>query len=201
MTTQVALVKGSGRPRSPEVNQRVIEAVLELVAAGTSLNALSLVDIAQSSGISRNSIYRRWKSKDDILFDVVKSMRWTLPEVVQLSARENLITLMVANRERVSDPRLLRFERAINAEEHHFSELHAYYRAEIFAPWTHAVKAVVRRGKETGEIRIDVDETLLVEVLDAAILARLNSVSFDRDAATIWIRAVTDLTFDGVARS
>jgi AcrR family transcriptional regulator len=56
--------RSAGRQRDPQTDLDLIEAVLDLVAAGATLSGLSLVTIAKHAGVSRNSLYRRWKTKD-----------------------------------------------------------------------------------------------------------------------------------------
>jgi AcrR family transcriptional regulator len=52
-----------GRQRDPQTDIAAVEAVLDLVSTGATLSGLSLVAIAKHAGVSRNSLYRRWKTK------------------------------------------------------------------------------------------------------------------------------------------
>lgn len=50
-----------------------------MVAAGATLTGLSLVTIAKEAGVSRNSVYRRWKTKDELYLDVLGAINQPLP--------------------------------------------------------------------------------------------------------------------------
>ena len=175
----------------------VIEAVLELIGSGISLGSLSLIGIARHTGISRNAIYRRWKSKEDLYLDVLMTIDHDVPEPNAQSARENLVELMNALAERIADPRVGQMERAVNAEERDFPELQKYLENELVTPFTQAMKSLIRRGKETGEIRVDVNEDVLTYVLlSASASPKSLGTIIDIDSD---YQHIADLLFQGVA--
>ncbi|MEV2268536.1 TetR/AcrR family transcriptional regulator [Nonomuraea africana] len=55
-----------GRPRDPAVEARVLEATLELLAE-VGYQQASIDAIARRAGVSRPAVYRRWRSKADIV--------------------------------------------------------------------------------------------------------------------------------------
>jgi AcrR family transcriptional regulator len=175
------------------------DAVLDSVNDGATLSSLSLAAIAQDTGISRNSIYRRWKSKEQIYSDVLKSMRRQVPDLNEQSARENLIEILTVTRVGSGEQRELRMEQAIVAEEQNFSDLYEQYLAEIVAPLQTAMKLAIRRGKETGEIRTDIDEELLSGVLISVASSRTLSATVGSPDFASANRRIVDLVFDGVA--
>jgi AcrR family transcriptional regulator len=186
-----------GRPRSTRMHAIICDAVLELVSGGATLSSLSLVSISRDTGISRNSIYRRWKSKEQLYSDVVKSIERQLPDLTEQSARENLFVLIktfdgVERSER-------RMEQAVVAEAQNFPDLHEQYLIEIVAPLDHAMKLAIRRGKETREIRADVDENLLAEVLVSSVSAAMSSNDREGQDFESVSRRIIDLVFDGVS--
>lgn len=60
-----------GRPRDPQLAGRVIEASVNLLASTGRLNADHLTTIA---GVGKAAIYRRWRSLDQLLVDVVAAL-------------------------------------------------------------------------------------------------------------------------------
>jgi AcrR family transcriptional regulator len=187
-----------GRPRSPETSQGVLDSVLELLSDGATLSSLSLVTIARHAGVSRNSVYRRWNTKEELYTDVVKSMSPPHLEAVGFSARENLVSLLHVVFNRQSDRRLSGFERAINAESKTYAEVFGQYKVQIVDPLETAIRMAIRRGKESGEIRVDVDESLLVGVLVSPLIARMFGPARERNSMSVSQR-ITDLVFDGVS--
>jgi AcrR family transcriptional regulator len=170
---------------------------MDLVNGGATLSSISLVGIARETGISRNSIYRRWKSKEQLYSDVVRSMKRELPEPTGLSARENLIELMKNKSDDPSHRRERRMEQAIVAEAENFADLFRQYVTDITEPFESAMKVAIRRGKETGEIRTDVDENLLSDVLASTTF--VGRKSSDPGSFDVAGRRMIDLVFDGVA--
>jgi AcrR family transcriptional regulator len=188
----------AGRQRDPETDAALMEAVLDLVSAGSTLSGLSLVEIAKHAGVSRNSLYRRWKTKDALYLDVLDSLNRPLPELSGPTASEDLAALLAVLVERTIDKRASRMLRALNAEAEAFPELHRRYFEEIVAPRREAVYQAIRRGVETGEIRPDVDEALLNDVLVAPILARMASGVVDDLDPLSTSRRITALVLNGV---
>ena len=188
-----------GRPRSPAVHDAIRTAVLDLVRGGATLSSISFVSIALRTGVSRNSLYRRWKSKEDLYSDVVASMKRSQPVLIEQSARENLITLLYVNFGRIAEQSELWMEQAIMAEARNSPDLYEQYLVEIVAPFLEAIKLTIRRGKETGEIRVDIDENLLSEVLSSTVHAMTSSMVLPGQDHESLIRRTTDLVFDGVS--
>jgi AcrR family transcriptional regulator len=175
----------------------IYDAVLDLVGGGETLSSLSLVTIARETGVSRNAIYRRWRTKEDLFCDVVRSMQQSLPEPTEQSARENLNVLLDVALERVDVRNAQQMERAIVSEAQNFPKLYEAYLEEIVAPLDRAMKTAIRRGKESREIRADVDEDLLCDVLFASLDARTHGPRTS-DVASLRRRMI-DLVFDGAS--
>jgi hypothetical protein len=89
------------------------------------------------------------------------------------------------------------FEVALEAEAHVFPELYERYFVEIVVPLDDAMRSVIRRGKASGEIRVDVDETLLAKVLQLVRVGTSNCVSIEPHGERA-SQLIIDLVFDGV---
>src|ERR1700735_4077115 len=57
-----------GRPRSEQARQEILEAAYKLLS-DKGFNAVGTHEIAQAAGVSSATLYRWWKSKEEILFD------------------------------------------------------------------------------------------------------------------------------------
>src|ERR1700689_1026985 len=90
MRAMETITRPGGRKRDPRTEAAAIDAVLDLVSAGATLSGLSLVAIAEHVGVSRNSLYRRWKTKDELYLDVLDAIATPLPEFDSPTAREDL---------------------------------------------------------------------------------------------------------------
>jgi AcrR family transcriptional regulator len=190
-----------GRRRDERTDSLAKDAVLDLVGAGATLSGLSLVTIARQAGVSRNSLYRRWKTKDDLYLDVLGSINRPLPELPGRSARDDVAGLLAVLIERTLDQRASRLLRALNAEAEIFTELHRRYFDEIVEPRRATMRAALQRGIGSGEIRPDVDVSLVAEVLVAPILARMAAGATDDLDPAITGQSITALVFAGIAAS
>ncbi|MCO6011251.1 TetR/AcrR family transcriptional regulator [Actinoallomurus purpureus] len=188
-----------GRQRDPAADAAIIDAVLDMVAAGATLTGLSLVAIARQAGVSRNSVYRRWKTKDELYLDVLETINEQRPSPTGAGTRDDLAVLLDALAERVVDKRASSMLRALNAEAAAFPRLHSRYFEEIVAPRREAMNQVLRRGVERGEIRPDIDPVLISELLVAPLLARMASGSTDQLIPEQASRQIIDLVLDGAA--
>src|ERR1700751_3836474 len=57
-----------GRPRSEQARHEILETAYNLLS-NKGLNAVGSHEIAQAAGVSSATLYRWWKSKEEILFD------------------------------------------------------------------------------------------------------------------------------------
>jgi AcrR family transcriptional regulator len=188
----------AGRRRDERFDAAIKEAVLDLLSGGATLSGLSLVAIAREAGVSRNSLYRRWKTRDDLYLDVLASLNRPLPALRGHSVREDVTELLAVLIERTLDERAGRMLRALNAEAQHFPELHRRYFEEIVEPRRAATRSALRRGIASGEIRADVDVNFAAELLSAPIIARMGSGdTADLDPVKTASRIV-DLVFAGL---
>jgi len=165
-----------GRQRDPQTDIAAVEAVLDL---------------------SRNSLYRRWKTKDALYLDVLDSINGPLPEFAGPTALDDVAEHLAVLAERTVDRRASRMRLALNAEAEVFPELHRRYFEEIVAPRREAMFKAIRRGIESGEIRPDIDVALVNEVLVSPMLARMASRNLDDLDPVTSSRRITQLVLDG----
>lgn len=188
----------AGRKRDPRTGTAAVEAVLDLVSAGATLSGLSLVTIAEQAGVSRNSLYRRWKTKDDLYLDVLDTINKPLPDFDGLTARDDLTAHLAILIERTLDQRASSMVRALLAEAGAFPELARRYLQEIVAPRREVMYRLIRRGIASGEIRPDVDVPFVSEVLIGPILARMGSQATGDLDPKQTSRRITDLIYQGI---
>ncbi len=162
-----------GRQRDPRADAALIEAVLDLIGEGATLSGLSLSAIAERAGVSRNSLYRRWKTKEALYLDVLAAVSLPLPRLAGRSARQDVTDLLAVLTECVQDPRASMMLRALNAEPGVFPDLHRRYFSQVIAPRREAMRQALQRGIAVGEVRPDIDIDLVSELLTAPLLARM----------------------------
>src|SRR5262245_55974777 len=86
--------KAPGRPRSAQADEAIIEAVLDILAEGTTPEALSIEAVAARAGVGKATIYRRWTSKEALILDAIITLKGPPPEPEGVSVRDDLVALI-----------------------------------------------------------------------------------------------------------
>src|SRR3954454_12876755 len=95
--------KAPGRPRNAQADRAIIQAVLDLLSAGQSADALSIEAVAAKAGVGKATIYRRWANKEALLVDAVATMKGPLPVPLGESVRDDLVMLVAGMRNKRSE--------------------------------------------------------------------------------------------------
>jgi AcrR family transcriptional regulator len=157
-----------GRPRSIRADEAIIEAVLDLIAEGSSLEALSVEAIAARAGVGKTTIYRRWPGKDALLIDALRTLKGAPPTPAGRSVREDLLALLVTVGH-TPDERAARIMPCLMPEIHRNATQRRIYQ-EMVAPRRQAVREVLQRGVASGELRADLDVEAAMGLLSGAML-------------------------------
>ncbi|MCP2322428.1 AcrR family transcriptional regulator [Hamadaea flava] len=186
-----------GRPRSTRAHEAIIDAVLDLLAEGTSVGELSIEAVAARAGVGKATIYRRWSGKNDLILEAVKALK--APQSIDegLSVRDNLVQLLSVVSVSV-DPRAARVFPCIVPEVLRNPELWGLYQ-QIVEPRRARTREVLERGISTGELRADTDVEMVALMLTGPVmLQRMLRWSPSIDDATLPERVV-DTLLRGIA--
>ncbi|NUT37077.1 MAG: TetR/AcrR family transcriptional regulator [Hamadaea sp.] len=157
-----------GRPRSTRAHGAIIDAVLDLLAEGTSLGELSIEAVATKAGVGKATIYRRWNGKNELLLDAVKALKspQVLPE--GMSVRDSLVHLLSAHGPHI-DPRAAQVFPCLIPEVIRNPELHVLYQ-QIVEPRRARTREVLRRGIADGVLRADIDIEVISLMLTGPVM-------------------------------
>jgi len=173
--------KGPGRPRSVRADEAILTAVLELLADGTTAEALSMEAVAARAGVGKATIYRRWPNKDALLLDAVASLKGPTPEITGESVRDDLIALLRPVGQK--SPQAARVLPCIMTEMHRSPELRRCYQ-KVMEPRRERMREVFRRGIASGELRPDLDIEVTMAMLVGPLLSQAMlgwNPDFDRE--------------------
>ena len=160
-----------GRPRSEQADQAIIDAALSLFAE-SGPEGLCIERVAARAGVGKATIYRRWPGKEDLLLDAIAALKTPLPEPAGRSAREDLVALLLAMCEETADPRRARQFALLLGEGAKYPRLMARYVETVLEPRREVIRAVLRHGIATGELRPDLDVDTALFMLTGAVVAR-----------------------------
>ena len=189
-------VRRAGRPRSEQADRAIIDAALDLFAE-SGPEGLCIEKVAARAGVGKATIYRRWPGKEDLLLDALSALRTPLPEPRGESVRDDLAALLDAIRAESADPRRVRQFALLLGEGTSYPRLLERYVETVVEPRRDLVRAVLRRGVATGELREGTSIEVAVDLLTGAVLAkpRLGQERMDRGYA----RRVVDELLTGLA--
>lgn len=161
-----------GRPRSEAVEQAILDGVMQLLEDGVPLADVSIERIARSAGVGKAAIYRRWSDKEDLFVDVMRAAEPAEPELPGTSMRDDLVVFLEAARRRGLLNRPSAILHNVIAQMKSSPKIWDAYHADVVAPRRRALADVLRRGRDNGELRPDVDIDLVGDLVFGPMLVR-----------------------------
>jgi AcrR family transcriptional regulator len=186
-----------GRPREVRVDGAILAATLELVAE-VGIHDFRMDDVAERAGVGKAAIYRRYRSKDELVTATVAALvsEITVPDTG--STREDLLALMRGAVEVYGDPIKAGVMPSLVGAMPQRPELARAVRDGFLSQRRAALSAVLDRGVARGDLRADLDVELALDVLGGALFYRLlvTGGPIDGDLA----EGVAELILRGFAR-
>jgi AcrR family transcriptional regulator len=163
-----------GRPRSEQAERAIIDATLD-VFAEKGFDGVCVELVAARAGVGKATIYRRWSNKEELLLAAFASLKSPFPEPKGVSVRDDLLAMVEVMCADKADPRKARRYALLLGEGDKYPRLMARYKESVVQPRRDAMRAVIRRGVETGELRPDTDDEIAMLQLTGAIMAQEKS--------------------------
>ena len=163
-----------GRPRSEQAEQAIIEATLDLFAE-KGFEGVCVEVVAARAGVGKATIYRRWPNKEELLLAAFGSLKSPFPEPKGVSVRDDLLAMVEVMCADKADPRKARRYALLLGDGDKYPRLMARYKETVVQPRRDAMRAVIRRGIETGELRPDTDVEIAMLSLTGAIMSQEKS--------------------------
>jgi AcrR family transcriptional regulator len=187
---------GAGRPRAADTDSVILEAALALFErhgyAGLSIDA-----VAAAAGVAKTTIYRRWASKAMLLSTAAAPLYaqfLSAPDTGRL--RDDLIDLLSRGRELMTGRAGRILQMIIRASAEH-EEMVEPLQAALYAR-RRLYHQVLNRAIARGELRDDVDQDLLVDLLLGPFWVRTMVTPSPIPAELVPI--TVDAVLDGVRR-
>jgi AcrR family transcriptional regulator len=161
-----------GRPREARADRAIVTATLELMAE-RGIRDLRMDDVADRAGVGKATIYRRYRSKDELVSDAVATLVSEIAIPDSGSTRTDLLVLMTQAVELYSGSLAAGLIPAVLEEASRNPELASTVRERFLAGRRAALSAVLQRGVRRGDLRRGLDLELALDVLGGAIFYRL----------------------------
>ena len=190
--TVVRPPKPARRAGAAGTEKAILDATRELLAE-RGVHQLTVEGVAARSGVAKTTIYRRWRSKDELALAVLLDMVEQIVEVPDVGdVRTELITFVDGAVKILGTTLMGRVMQGLVSDLATDPALGRSFRERIVAFRVSEVRRVLERAVERGELRADVDVDLVHELLFGPVYYRLllSGGPLDKGLATRIVDAV-----------
>jgi len=159
------------RVRSARAHEQVLIAAQELFSE-RGIDGASMDAIAETSGVSKATIYKHWPDKDALCLEVLYRLKNQIPIFETDDLRADLTALLnyeVKEQKSAAHARLMQHLHAYAAKNHAFAMA---LRARIMEPPVNRITEFLKRGLREGSLRSDLEISVCVALLLGPMMYR-----------------------------
>jgi AcrR family transcriptional regulator len=164
--TPVDAPRRRGRPRRAEARDTILNATLELLAE-RGFHATTMDSIAERAGVGKNTIYRRWPAKDDLVIDAF--LHFTADLHLRAGPGDDVYASLLEHARSAgrlyADPLASRLISRLLGELQRDTAFADAYADRVVRPLREPVVALLVRARERGELRAKADPELIADML------------------------------------
>jgi AcrR family transcriptional regulator len=169
---EAAAKRPVGRPRSVRSERAIFAATRELLSA-RGVRGLTIEGVAARAGVGKTTIYRRWRSKEELALALMLDTAEEFMPAPELGdTRAELVTLVRATADALSDALVARVLPGLVPELASNEQLARGFREYLIGTRRNEVRAVIARGVARGDLRPDADHGLAPELLVGPVYYR-----------------------------
>jgi AcrR family transcriptional regulator len=170
-STEIPRPSRGGRPRDPSRDGVIRAAILRLLA-DVGYGALTMDAVASEAGVGKATIYRRWRTKQDLVVDTISDLNRaeaTPPNTgsVQGDLRE-MMHQMVAL---IGGPTGAATLSLLSTMPHQPALAEAFRHGPL-AVWRESYAAIWERAEQRGEVRPGLSQSIVAESTSALLVQR-----------------------------
>ena len=163
---QVQAPRRRGRPRRADARQAILDATLELLAS-RGFHATTMDAIAERAGVGKNTIYRRWSTKDDLIIDAF--LHFTADLELRAGPDDDVYARLLDHTRSLeqlyTDPLAGRLIPGLLGELQRNPAFADAYAERVVRPLREPVVALLELARERGELRADADPEQIADML------------------------------------
>jgi AcrR family transcriptional regulator len=170
-TTDIPRPSRGGRPRDPSRDGVIRAAILRLLA-DVGYGALTMDAVASEAGVGKATIYRRWRTKQDLVVDTISDLNRaeaTPPDTGSLEGdlRQMLRSLVTV----ITGPTGAATLSLLSTMPHQPALAEAF-RTGPLAVWRQSFEQIWARAEQRGEVRPGVASSVAAETTSALLVQR-----------------------------
>lgn len=169
----MAVPRPPGRPRSETARQSILAAALELTAE-VGYASLTIEGIAARAGVGKQTIYRWWPSKADVLLDAgVTKADLYVPVTDHGSYAADLRAFLTASYEIANKPHFADLLRALMAQAQIDQSFGERFRVAFLQRRRDALAVIVDRARQRGDLPRQPADDVIADIVFGTIWYRV----------------------------
>jgi AcrR family transcriptional regulator len=160
-----------GRPRDGAADAAILKTTLELLAS-VGLHGMTIEAIAAAAGVSRPTIYRRWRSREEIVVAALMAAVRPLLDPDTGDTRRDLFSMLAALAQDLDEHvglTVLGVHAALRSD----AALAGLLRTQYLAPRAVVLSRVLKRGVQQGDLRADLSFDLMRDLVFGPLIYHL----------------------------
>ena len=160
-----------GRPRDPSRDGVIRAAILRLLA-DVGYGALTMDAVASEAGVGKATIYRRWRTKQDLVVDTISDLNRAEAEVTDTGSLEgDLRAMMHQMVSMIAGPTGAATLSLLSTIPHQPALAQAFQDGPL-AVWRASFAGLWARAEERGEVRPGMATSVVAETTSALMVQR-----------------------------
>jgi len=166
-------VQASQNQRGERTEAAILEATRELIIEG-GVHGLTVEGVAARAGVAKTTVYRRWRSKEELALAVLLTSVKGIHEVPDLgNVRDEMIAFVNAAVRVLGKTLMGRVMQGLVSDFAANEELGKAFREQVVSFRLAGVRRLIERAIERGELQPGVDVVLVHELLFGPVFYRL----------------------------
>jgi AcrR family transcriptional regulator len=170
-TTDTHRPSRGGRPRDPSRDGVIRAAILRLLA-DVGYGALTMDAVASEAGVGKATIYRRWRTKQDLVVDTISDLNRAEATPPDTGSLEGDLRLMLRSLVAVITGPTGAATLSLLSTVPHQPALAEAFRRGPLSVWRHSFGQIWDRAEQRGEIRPGIAGTAAAETTSSLLVQR-----------------------------
>ncbi|MCK0469819.1 TetR/AcrR family transcriptional regulator [Halalkalibacter sp. APA_J-10(15)] len=185
-----------GRPRSSDVDKRIIDATLTLLSE-IGVEKISIESIAAKAKVGKSSIYRRWNNKDDLIIEALGYLKPEMNMPAHGELDQVLYELSQNFSKQMNNPLGKQMLSLLISTLSSNSQIAETYWENHSLPKTKEISKILLEYSGQDQLRDDTDLDLVSELLIGFIIYQLLLKPTTRDMESS-LKAGIDMVLNGI---
>jgi AcrR family transcriptional regulator len=171
ITPEIVRSSRGGRPRDPSRDGVIRAAILRLLA-DVGYGALTMDAVASEAGVGKATIYRRWRTKQDLVVDTISDLNRAEATPPDTGSLEGDLRLMLRSLVSVITGPTGAATLSLLSTVPHQPALAEAFRNGPLGVWRHAFDQIWARAEQRGEVRPGLAGSVIAETTSALLVQR-----------------------------